>query len=113
MQSSRCIFALILSFLFINTSRCQTGEKQRNVIQQENKLAGTWRLIEFADLDSKTGMWTYRYGKNPRGFFTYTKNFIVNINISAEEPLKIPADSNENYTVKLYDYLWNNSLGYL
>lgn len=110
MQSSRFTNVLILSFLFIKSSPCQSVENSRNA-KQDNKLAGTWRLIEFASLDS-TGVWKYPFGKKPRGYFTYTKNFLVNINISSEEPLKIAADSIENYTVNLYDYLFTYSLGY-
>jgi hypothetical protein len=33
---------------------------------QTNKLIGTWKLIEFADLDSTTLKWTYPYGENPK-----------------------------------------------
>lgn len=79
---------------------------------KDNAIAGTWRLIEFANLDSVTGTWKYPYGKNPKGYFTYTKNNIVNINISAEFPLKISEDSSKKYTIHLYDYIWQNSFGY-
>jgi hypothetical protein len=33
-------------------------------------LIGTWRLVEFADLD-KNGKWQYRFGEHPRGYFVY------------------------------------------
>jgi hypothetical protein len=33
-------------------------------------LIGTWRLVEFADLD-KDGKWQYRFGEHPRGYFVY------------------------------------------
>ena len=69
-------------------------------------------LIEFTDLDSTTGKWNYPYGKNPKGYFTYTKNDIVNINISSEFPLKISQDSSKKYTINLYDHIWQNSFGY-
>ncbi|MBS1933546.1 MAG: hypothetical protein JST96_06075 [Bacteroidetes bacterium] len=36
-----------------------------------NKLIGTWRLIEFADLDQATSKWTYSYRKNQQGYFIY------------------------------------------
>jgi hypothetical protein len=76
------------------------------------KLVGTWRLIEFADLDSATSQWTYRYGKNPKGYFTYTKSGIVNLNISAETPLKISEDSAKNYQINLLNWLDHFSIGY-
>lgn len=79
---------------------------------KENTIVGTWQLIEFADLDSTTGRWKNPYGKNPKGYFTYTKSNIVNINISSEFPLMISKDSSMKYTINLYDYIWQNSFGY-
>jgi Lipocalin-like domain len=79
---------------------------------QTNKLIGTWKLIEFADLDSTTLKWTYPYGENPKGYFTYTKSNIFNLNISSEVPLNISKDSAKKYLINLYDYLWHYSLGY-
>ncbi len=95
----------------MKSSFCQNENNSLNEIQSENKLAGTWKLIEYSELGS-TGVWEYPFGKNPRGYFTYTKNFILNINISSEEPLKIPADSIENYSVNLYKYITSYALGY-
>jgi hypothetical protein len=83
----------------------QTTSKQTSIV-------GTWRLLEFTDLDSTTGQWKYPYGKNPKGYFTYTKNNIVNLNISSEFPLKISEDSTKKYTINLYDFVWKNSFGY-
>lgn len=77
-----------------------------------NAIVGTWRLVEFANLDSATGNWQYPYGKNPKGYFTYTKSHIVNINISSEFPLKISEDSSKNYSVNLFEHIWQNSFGY-
>jgi hypothetical protein len=54
-----------------------------------NKLAGTWRLIEYSDFDSLSGKWIHPYGEHPKGYFTYTNSGIVNLNISAENPLYI------------------------
>lgn len=76
------------------------------------KLIGTWRLIEFANLDSATSKWTYPYGKNPKGYFTYTKTGIVNLNISSETPLKISEDSAKNYNINLLNWVDHYSLGY-
>ncbi|MFT3703132.1 MAG: lipocalin-like domain-containing protein [Agriterribacter sp.] len=79
---------------------------------QESKLVGTWRLIEFADLDPTTSTWTYSYGKNPKGYFTYTRNGIVNLNICSETPLKISEDSAKKYNVNLEQWINYNSVGY-
>jgi hypothetical protein len=57
------IMMLISSCLF-----AQKGSKK----QYAQGITGTWKLIEFADFDSVTNAWKYRYGKNLRGYFTYT-----------------------------------------
>ena len=79
---------------------------------QMNKLVGTWRLVEFADRDTITAPWTYQFGKHPKGYFTYTKTGIVNLNISAETPLKISRDSAKNYNINLLNWADHNSEGY-
>jgi hypothetical protein len=48
-------------------------------------LTGTWRVLEFADLD-KDGKWTYRFGEHPRGYFVYDRTGHVHIQI-----MKIPS----------------------
>jgi hypothetical protein len=48
-------------------------------------LVGTWRLVEFADLD-KEGKWQYRFGEHPRGYFVYDATGHVHIQI-----MKTPA----------------------
>ncbi|MBN8576847.1 MAG: lipocalin-like domain-containing protein [Cytophagales bacterium] len=88
------------------------AESTTNESMPGNTLAGTWKLIEFADLDSLTGNWIYRYGKNPKGYFTYTKTKIVNLNISSAEPLKISEDSTKKYFPNLYEYIDKTALGY-
>ena len=87
-------------------------EKANKKTEQQSKLVGTWRLIEFADLDSLTGNWKYRYGKSPKGYFTYTKSGIVNLNISSTIALKISEDSTKKYFPNLYDYIDQTALGY-
>ena len=79
---------------------------------KENKLAGTWRLIEFTDLDTLSGKWIYRFGKNPRGYFTYTKNGIVNLNISTEAPLQLSAEAAKKFNISYAELVNSNSLGY-
>lgn len=109
------IFLFLFLFLFIFNAH---GQGKNNPAMNaksgspNTKLAGTWRLIEFADLDPATSSWTYSYGKNPNGFFTYTKNGIVNLNISAENALKISKDSAKNYTINLLKWTDSNSVGY-
>jgi hypothetical protein len=48
-------------------------------------LIGTWRVVEFADLD-KDGKWQYRFGEHPRGYFVYDVTGHVHIQI-----MKVPA----------------------
>ena len=48
-------------------------------------LTGTWRVVEFADLD-KDGKWQYRFGEHPRGYFVYDATGHVHIQI-----MKVPA----------------------
>lgn len=108
------LFILLTSILTF-TSFAQTGTKQGNSkisSSHSYNLIGTWRLIEFSDFDSASSSWTYSYGKNPKGYFTYTKNGIVNLNISSETALKIPKDSARNYSVNLLNWLDSNAVGY-
>ncbi|HEY0668158.1 MAG TPA: lipocalin-like domain-containing protein [Sphingobacteriaceae bacterium] len=79
---------------------------------KSNKLVGTWRLIEYADLDTLTGKWIYPYGKNPRGYFTYTSTNIVNLNISKENQLKLSEDSAKKFPISYYNLTENYSFGY-
>jgi len=95
---------------------CEQSKYENKTPDQEadqtNKLAGTWRLIEYSDLDSLTGEWVYGYGKNPRGYFTYTKTGIVNLQITMETPFKFSEDSAKHVVMSYYDMLRKNSLGY-
>jgi hypothetical protein len=79
---------------------------------KSNKLVGTWKLIEYADLDTATGKWTYPYGKNPHGYFTYTSTNIVNLNISRDKPVKVTEDSAKTFPISYYDFIENYSFGY-
>jgi hypothetical protein len=49
-------------------------------------LIGTWRLVEFADLDND-GKWQYRFGEHPRGYFVYDATGHVHIQIMKVPPL--------------------------
>lgn len=101
-----------LLFPFISSGQIKKNGSKGKVITNPNKLVGTWKLIEFADLDSLTGQWKYRYGKHPRGYFTYTKSNIVNLNISSEIPLNISEDSAKHFDINLSNLIDNYSLGY-
>ena len=103
-------FCLLLPF--ISSWQLKENGKKEKGITNSNKLVGTWKLIEFADRDSLTGQWKYRYGKVPKGYFTYTKSNIVNLNISSEIPLNISEDSAKHVDMNLSNLIDNYSLGY-
>ncbi len=99
-----------ISLLFLMLFFQQCNNKSETTAS--NPLIGTWRLIEFTDKDTVTGQWGYRYGKNPRGYFTYTKSNIVNLNISTDAPLKISEEDSKKHMVNLYDYVMQVAIGY-
>lgn len=99
---------LLATSLFGQQKNNATGSLQTLL----NKLTGTWKLIEFADMDAVTGQWNFDYGKHPKGFFTYTKTGIVNLNIAADTALRITEDSAKNYNINLLNWLYHYSLGY-
>ncbi len=53
---------------------------------QANALVGTWRVVEFADLD-KDGKWVYWFGEHPKGYFVYDATGHVHIQIMKVPPL--------------------------
>ena len=105
-------FLLLLLYSCTNAPSAGDNQNQENKKAIPNPLAGTWRLVEFADLDTVTGKWINRYGKNPRGYFTYTKNNILNLNISTDTPAKISEDSARKVNVNLFDNIQYVSFGY-
>jgi Lipocalin-like domain len=50
-------------------------------------LVGTWRVVQFADLD-KDGRWVYWFGEHPRGYFVYDATGHVHIQIMKVPTLK-------------------------
>src|SRR5215831_20056235 len=54
--------------------------------EEEHALIGTWRVVEFGDLD-KEGKWAYRFGEHPRGYFVYDRTGHVHIQIMKVPPL--------------------------
>jgi len=112
MKKVNAIFLLFLVHSCISAQSAGSNKNMDKVKTQSNPLAGTWRLVEFTDLDTLTGKWIYRYGKNPRGYFTYTKTNILNLNISTDTPLKISEDSAKKLNVNLFDNIQYVSFGY-
>jgi hypothetical protein len=110
------LYLFLLFVLTVTSSSFGQGKIKSNPPKtrttQLDRLIGTWRLIEFSNLDSATSKWIYPYGKNPKGYFTYTKSGIVNLNISAETPLKISEDSAKNYNIKLLNWVDHFAVGY-
>jgi hypothetical protein len=105
----------IIGIAFSDNSNCQSNRKiviNDSPQSLSNKLTGTWKLIEFSELDTSTGNWKYDYGKHPKGYFTYTKSGIVNLNISAETTMSISEDSAINFNINLLKWLYNYSFGY-
>lgn len=54
--------------------------------RRKHALIGTWRLVEFADLD-KDGKWMHRFGEHPLGYFVYDATGRVHIQIMRIPPL--------------------------
>ena len=85
---------LVILFTVMNATFSCKSVQTENKITNKSGLVGTWKLIEYSDLDTVTKKWIHPYGDHPKGYFTYTKSGIVNLNGSAEKPLIIPADLN-------------------
>ncbi len=83
----KLIFVLLTVMSLAISCNVSTTENETNTI------VGTWRLIEYTDFDTATGESTHPYGEHPKGYFTYTKGGIVNLNISAENPISGVHDS--------------------
>ncbi len=54
--------------------------------EEEHTLIGSWRVVEFADLD-KDGECVSRFGEHPRGYFVYDATGHVHIQIMKVPPL--------------------------
>jgi hypothetical protein len=101
----------VLPTLFFIGCCCGSIAQSKRSKSKGNDLIGTWRLVEFANLDS-AGNWLYPFGKNPRGFVTYTRTNIFNINMSSENPLAITESESKTKSILLDDFLWKYSFGY-
>jgi hypothetical protein len=103
-----------LIFLLLNLiiSMACGNEKQEDITKRPHTVTGTWKLITYADFDTNSGKWIYPYGDHPRGYFTYTQNGIVNLNISSEKQLELNADSAYQHAFTLGEILDRYSVGY-
>lgn len=101
-------FTLLFSSCFAYGQNPDPKKINKN---NENPLVGTWQLIDFANSDS-LGNWNYPFGKHPKGFVTYTKNRIFNINMSSEIPMVITEAESKTRTITLDEFLWKYSFGY-
>ena len=99
------LFLTLLALTSCGSDKLKTNDSEKN------KLIGTWKLIEYSDFDSTSNKWTHPYGNNPKGYFTYTKSGIVNLNGSAEKPLVISYDSIYTKPLSLGGVL-DNAFGY-
>ncbi len=70
---------LCYSLLPVTIALAQRG------LSDARSLIGTWRLVDFADLD-KNGKWEHRFGERPLGYFVYDATGHVHIQI-----MKVPA----------------------
>lgn len=53
---------------------------------EAHALIGTWRVVEFADLD-KEGKWVYWFGEHPRGYLIYDATGHMHIQVMKVPPL--------------------------
>ena len=56
------LYAFCCSLLLVTVSFAQRPAEEAQA------LIGTWRIVEFADLD-KNGKWMCWFGEHPRGYF--------------------------------------------
>jgi hypothetical protein len=105
------ILVLVTIVINFNGASAQSAGPKKKAKDQPNLLIGTWQLIDFANADS-LGNWEYPFGKHPRGFVTYTRTRIFNINMSSEIPLAVTEAEAKSRTITLDDFLWKYSFGY-
>jgi len=109
MRIKRFLETLLFVAMTIACS-CTSNKNGKNSINK-NSLVGTWKLIEYSDFDTLTRKWKNPYGDHPKGYSTYTNSGIVNINVSAEKPLKVSLDSEYTKPLTLGAVL-DNAFGY-
>lgn len=102
-------FAVICSFSCNNSFTAVTTAQ---TTKSAKGIAGVWRLVEFADLDSATNRWIHRYGKNPKGYFIYTQGGLLSINVSNENFIKVSEEDAKKYNINFHDYFSTKAFGY-
>jgi len=73
----RCLLFLCVVFASIGGSYAQNQPQTpiratATASDEEHALVGTWRVVEFADLD-KDGKWVYVFGEHPKGYLFTTQ----------------------------------------
>ena len=108
------LFGLTLFALTLDSYGQNKPKNKRNFKNESGaqNLVGTWRLIEFTNIDTLTGRKEFPFGEHPKGYLTYTKNGIFNINLSSETPLNITIDSARNLNINYLKLTNNYSGGY-
>jgi hypothetical protein len=81
------IHALCCSLLLVSIAFAQRP------VEGAPALIGTWRVVEFADLD-KGGKWQYKYGEHPRGYIVYDATGHVHVQIMKVPPLAPFSEAN-------------------
>ena len=72
-----------LAVMILTQAQSLTKPPTANLRKQ---LIGTWRLLSYEDRDDPNGEWTYRFGKNPKGYFIYDETGHVAIQIMKTPP---------------------------
>ena len=101
----KLVLALICFQFVFSASTAQTTKLVEGIV-------GTWKLVEFADYDSTSSTWIYRYGKNPKGYFIYTAAGNLSINVSNEQPIKLSEEEAKNFTMNFYDFFSTKAFAY-
>jgi Lipocalin-like domain len=68
-----------------------SAENPSALLNEKEKLYGTWRLVSDVRQDVETGAKTDNFGKHPQGFLTYGRDGRMNVIEVAEQRPK-PAD---------------------
>ena len=79
--SAIVIVGLAVILLIQNQS---LAESPSNNLRKQ--LVGTWRLVSYEDRGDPNGEWTYRFGKNPKGYVIYDETGHVAIQIMKTPP---------------------------
>lgn len=70
--------------VIILTQNQSLAESPSNNLRKQ--LIGTWRLVSYEDRGDPNGAWTYRFGKNPKGYVIYDETGHVAIQIMKTPP---------------------------